>query len=66
MIKVEGLRSQKAIAFIKSNPRNPRLNTKSYSTVRVVPQDAKFSKQEYCVELKVSLNEKLGDEEWKR
>ena len=66
MIKVEGLRSQKAIVFIKSNPRKPRLNTKSYSTVRVVPQDAKFLKQEYCVERARALNEKLGDEEWKR
>ena len=35
VIKVEGSRSYKAIAFInsKSNPRNTRLNKKNYSTL---------------------------------
>jgi hypothetical protein len=65
VIKVEGLRSQKAIAFIKSNPIT-RLNTKTYSTVRAFLQDAKFSKQEYCAEIEVSLNEKLGEKKWKK
>jgi hypothetical protein len=71
VVNDEGLRSRKAIAFIpdKSNPKNARLDTKTYSTVRKVPQDTdRFSKQENCVELglNVSLNKKLGDEEWKK
>jgi hypothetical protein len=47
VIKVEGLRSYKAIAFIpgKSNPRNMRLKTKTYSTLRTsLQKNAIFSK----------------------
>jgi len=71
VVNDEGLRSRKAIAFIpaKSNPKNVRVNTKTYSTVRTVPQqETDFSKQECFVELglKVSLNKNLGDKEWKK
>jgi len=71
VVNDEGLRSRKAIAFIpaKSNPKNVRVNTKTYSTVRKVPQDSKrFSKQECFVEsgLNDSLNKNLGDKEWKK
>jgi len=71
VVNDEGLRSRKAIAFIpdKGNPKNVRVNTKTYSTARKVPQGSKrFSKQECFVELrlKVSLNKNLGDKEWKK
>jgi hypothetical protein len=71
VVNDEGLRSRKAIAFIqnKGNPKNTCLSTKTYFTARRVPQDAeRFSKQEKRVELGlyVSLNEKLGDLEWKK
>jgi hypothetical protein len=69
VINVEGLRSPKAIAFIfnKSNPRNSRLNTKTYSTVRTSAQvSTGFLETESCTEtgLNVSLIENLGDMKW--
>jgi len=52
VIKVEGSRSYKAIAFIrsKSNPRNTRLKTKNYSIVRrSLQQTQVFSKNKFSV-----------------
>jgi hypothetical protein len=68
VIKVEGLHSYKAIAFIrsKSNPRTS-LKTKTYSKLRISLQKAQaFSKNKFSVR-KTSLeyfNKKLGDEKW--
>ena len=70
VIKVEGLRSSKAIAFIqdKSNPRVARLKTKTYSILRTFPQKTKiFSKKlKFClgIRLNVRLTKKLGDKKW--
>jgi len=70
VIKVEGLRSYKAIAFIpsKSNPRNTRLKTRTYSTLRTsLQKNAIFSKNsKFLLEtrLNVPLVEKLGDAKW--
>jgi len=70
VIKVEGLRSYKAIAFIKSesNPRITRLKTKTYSTLRaslkkrtVFPKIFDFS---FRNTIRYSFNEKIGDEKW--
>jgi len=71
VIKVEGLRSYKAIAFIKSkgNPRNKRLKTKTYSALRISLQNtAIFSKNPFSFinTIRSSFNEKLGDEKWKK
>jgi hypothetical protein len=69
--KVEGLHSYKAIAFTKSgsNPRNTRLKTKTYSTLRTSLQKAQiFSTNTFSVR-KTSqeyFNKKLGDEEWRK
>jgi len=69
VIKVEGLHSYKAIAFIRSNtnPRNARLETKSYSKLRISLQKAQiFSKNTFSVR-KTSReysNKKLGYEKW--
>jgi hypothetical protein len=69
VIKVEGSRSYKAIAFIrsKSNPRNTRLKTKNYSKLRrSLPQTQVFSKNKFSVRkpARKNFNEKLGDEKW--
>ena len=69
MIKNEGLRSPKAIAFIfnKSNPRNSRLNAKTYSTLCISAQASTgFLETESCIEtgLNVSLIENLGEIKW--
>jgi len=66
-MKVEGSRSYKAIAFINSssNPRNPRLNTKNYSTLRRSLQKAQvFSKNKFSVRkpARKYFNKQLGDE----
>jgi len=68
VIKVEGLRSQKAIAFIKGNPRNTRLKTKRYSTVRILQKTAIFSENPVSFRnlIQSFFNEKFGDEKWKR
>jgi hypothetical protein len=68
VIKVEGLHSYKAIAFIrsKSNPRTS-LKTKIYSKLCISLQKAQvFSKNTFSVR-KTSLeyfNKKLSDEKW--
>ena len=62
MIKVEGLRSPKAIAFISNS-----LETITYFIVRTSPQKAtKFLKTKFLVEieLNVSLIEKIGEKNW--
>ena len=68
MIKVEGSRSYKAIAFIssKSNPRSTRLKTKNYSKLRISLQKAQiFSKNMFSVrKTREYFNKKLGDEKW--
>jgi hypothetical protein len=68
-MKVEGSRSYKAIAFInsRSNPRNTRLNTKNYSTLRRSLQKAQvFSKKTFSVRkpAREYFNKQLGDEKW--
>jgi hypothetical protein len=68
VIKVEGLRSYKAIAFIpsKSNPKNKSLKTKTYSTLRISLQKTTFFSRTFLVSfrntIRNSFNEKLGDE----
>ena len=68
MIKVEGLRSYKGIAFIrsKSNPRTARLKAKIYSTLRRSLQRAQiFSKNTFSArKTREYFNKKLGDEKW--
>ena len=69
VIKVEGSRSYKAIAFInsKSNPRNTRLKTKNYSIVRrSLQQTQVFSKNNFSVRkpARKNFNKKIGDEKW--
>jgi hypothetical protein len=63
VIKVEGLRSYKAIAFIKrkNKPRNTQL-AKNYFTLRMSLQKAQIlsvrkTSREY-------FNKKLGDKKW--
>jgi hypothetical protein len=66
VVNDEGSRSQKAIAFIpNSSLRNACVNTKTYSTVRIVPQElTNFSDRENP--LNAFLNKKIGDKEWKK
>jgi hypothetical protein len=69
VIKVEGLHSQKAIAFIKSNPRDTRLKATKYSTLRIsLQKTAIFSENPVSFRTKIQrfFNEKLGDEKWKK
>jgi hypothetical protein len=69
VIKVEGSRSYKAIAFItaKGNPRNKRLKAKNYSTLRTSLQNAAiFLENSFRNTTLNSFNEKLGDEKWKK
>jgi hypothetical protein len=71
VIKVEGLRSYKAIAFTKSgsNPRITRLKTKTYSTLRTSLKKKTISKSFTVLfrnTTRYSFNEKLGDEEWRK
>jgi hypothetical protein len=66
VIKVEGLRSYKAIAFTKSesNPRITRLKTKTYLTLRTSLKKTIFSKCFIVLfrnTTRYSFNEKLGD-----
>jgi len=69
VIQVEGSRSYKAIAFIrsKSNPRNTRLKTKNYSKLRRSLQKSQvFSKNKFPVRkpARKNFNKKLGEEKW--
>ena len=70
MIKVEGLRSYKAIAFIKSesNPKIVRLKTKTYSTLRTSLKKRTVFPKNFIVlfrnSTRYSFNEKIGDEKW--
>ena len=70
VIKVEGLRSYKAIAFTKSesNPKITRLKTKTYSTLRTSLKKRTIFPKSFIVlfrnATRYSFNEKLGDEEW--
>ena len=69
VVKVEGSRSYKAIAFIKSNPRNRRLKTRTYSKLRTSLQKPQiFSKKTFSFRnaIRNSFNDKLGDEKWKK
>lgn len=71
MTKVEGLRSYKAIAFIKSesNPKITRLKTKTYSTLRISLQKRTFFSKNFIVlfrNTRYFFNGKLGDEEWRK
>ena len=70
MIKVEGLRSYKAIAFTKSesNPRIARLKTRTYSTLCMSLKKRTIFPKTFIIlfrnTTRYSFNEKLGDEEW--
>jgi hypothetical protein len=69
VIKVEGSRSYKAIAFIgsKSNPRNTYLKTKNYSKLRRALQKSQlFCKKMFSFgkPFRKNFNENLGDEKW--
>ncbi len=70
MIKVEGLRSYKAIAFTRSesNPKITRLKTRTYSTLRMSLKKRTVFPKKFIVlfrnKTRYSFNEKLGDEKW--
>ena len=70
VIKVEGSRSYKAIAFIrsKSNPKIARLKTRTYSTLRMSLKKRTVFPKNFIVlfrnTTRYSFNEKLGDKKW--
>ena len=67
VVQDEGSRSYKAIAFINGNPRNTRLNTKNYSTLRRSLQQTKFfSRNKFSVRkpARKNFNKQLSDEKW--
>jgi hypothetical protein len=69
VIKVEGLHSYKAIAFIrsKSNPKASSLKTKTYSKLRISLQKSQlFSENIFSVRnpIREYFNKQLGDEKW--
>jgi hypothetical protein len=72
VIKVEGLRSYKAIAFTKSgsNPRSTRLKTKTYSKLRTSLKKRTVFSKSFAVLFRNTtqyfFNEKLDDEEWRK
>jgi hypothetical protein len=72
VIKVEGLRSYKAIAFTKSgsNPRSTRLKTKTYSKLHPSLKKRTVFSKSFAVLFRNTtqyfFNEKLGDEEWRK
>jgi len=71
VIKVEGSRSYKAIAFITSNGnrRNPRLKTKTYFKLRTTLKKTVFPKISifsFRNPTQYAFNKKLGDEKWKK
>jgi len=55
----EGLRSYKAIAFIKSNPNLVSLKVKSYLSLGVILQKTNLSKQKTFRGFSKNLGEKL-------
>jgi phage terminase large subunit-like protein len=60
MVYDEGLRSYKAIAFIKSNPNLVTLKTKSYLLLGVILQKANLSKQKTFRNFSKKLGENYG------
>jgi hypothetical protein len=69
VIKVEGLHSFKAIAFIanRSNPRSIGIETKTYFTPRASLQlTAIFRRSKFTVRniIQLFFNEKPGESEW--
>ena len=67
VVQVEGSCSYKAIAFINGNPRNTRLNTKNYSTLRMSLQQTQvFSRNKFSVRKPAikNFNKQLSDEKW--
>jgi hypothetical protein len=60
VVNDEGLRSYKAIAFIKSNPNSLRLNTKSYLALGAFLQKFVLSKQKILR----SFSKNLGEKSW--
>ena len=66
VIKVEGSRSYKAIAFIRRK-NNPRITSLNYSALRMSLQKAQiFSRKTFSVRnpARKYFNKKLGDEKW--
>ena len=59
MVNDEGLRSYKAIAFIKSNP-NLSLNTKRYLILGALLQNAVLAKQKTLRGFSENLGENYG------
>jgi hypothetical protein len=71
VVKDEGLRSRKAIAFIrrKSNPRETRLKAKNYSISGIsLQKTAVFSENTLSFRNVIPsfFNKKIGEEIWKR
>jgi hypothetical protein len=72
VIKVEGLHSYKAIAFIpsKSYPKNKLLKTETYYILRTSLQKIAFFSRTSLFSfrnmIRNSFNEKLVDEKWKK
>ena len=59
MVYDEGLRSYKAIAFIKSNPNRVTSKTKNYLSLAVILQKTILSKQKTLRGFSKKLGEKL-------
>ena len=59
MIYDEGLRSHKAIAFIKGNPNPLNLKAKNYLSLGVILQKTRLSKQKTLRGFSENLGEKL-------
>jgi hypothetical protein len=59
VVNDEGLRSYKAIAFIKSNPNRLNLKTKSYLLLGAFLQKTVLSKQKILRGFSKNLGEKL-------
>jgi len=70
VVQVEGLRSQKAVAFT-NRKGNMRLDAKTYSVSRmslknktqIFPKNVEFHVE---TKLDVPLTKKLGDKEWRK
>jgi hypothetical protein len=59
VVNDEGLRSYKAIAFIKSNPKRLSLKTKTYLLLGALRQRTVLAKQKTLRGFSKSLGEKL-------
>jgi len=59
VVNDEGLRSYKAVAFIKSNPNRSSLNTKRYLRLGAFLQKKVFAKQKTLRGFSKNLGEKL-------